>query len=184
VWLPEGWSAVGVVHTVRLGILLIVPVAIVYAAWTGGWAWIVSRGPALHVERDRIVDQTHSMFRLRVQNSGDDILEPNATLESVRTSDGRPYRDDAQLPGLLEWTHLPQGTRPALSRHESATCAIAYVAANGVAFAIEHYRLDVLEDCTCDIRITVPGTRKQVLRQFRISHDDAAPLKWRCETLE
>ena len=86
-WLPD--AAQGGAYQWTVGWLGAVAVAAIYALWAGGIAWVRSRGPRLRVGEMLIPDGETDMFRLSVENCGEGILEPRATLLWVER-DGAP----------------------------------------------------------------------------------------------
>jgi hypothetical protein len=167
---PLGWTVVGVL-------------AVLYAVFKAGDAWVRSRGPVLFATCELIEDLDHQMFRLLVSNHGEGELTPQATMRWV-TVDGQPrFRGAGPFP--LEWLHLEGAERPRLSHNEEITLAIAYMSGREIAFAgAFRYRPRILDNevrttVRFCFRIIVPGSKQYVERVFGLYPDPARPLRYR-----
>ena len=172
------------------GTVLAACLAIVYAIFTAGLAWVRSRGPVLEVGTTLIADTEMEMFRLQVRNSGEGVLVPKATLLWIERN-GAPDHP-SWMPLELRWTHHPPRESPALSWNEAANVDICQFQQRGtwtevVVFMgdmqVPHVALRPLQrDYSVvgfGVRVTIPGTRKFTERAFSLEPDQTSPLGFR-----
>ncbi len=165
-----------------LGWTILAPVGLIYVAWSGGAAWVRSRGPRLWVAKELLSDLDHEMFRLLVANRGEGVLMPQAAMRWVKVN-GEP-RFAGVGPFPLEWLHLDRDERPRLAHGDEITLALAYASGRNVAFAGSFRYRPTIDDTEvrsaieCCVRVSVPETRQFEERIIRLSPAPGLPLRY------
>lgn len=187
-WVPA-WGFVisrnWTVGWVALGLL-----ALGYLLWTGGIAWVRSRGPKLAVADLLVTDTEFDLFRLPVRNSGDGVMIPTATLLWIECDGSLDH--EATLPLPMRWMHVVVPNSPHLSWNQQGSVDLVRIAEIGkvtekLIFTGQFFEAHVLlqpgqqniRRVVFCVRIDVPGTRKRAERVFSFERDYAQPLTLR-----
>jgi hypothetical protein len=188
VWVPA-WGFV-VSRTWTVGWVALGLLALGYLLWTGGIAWVRSRGARLEVADALVTDTEFDLFRLPVRNSGDGVMIPTATLLWIEGDGGLDH--EATLPLPMRWMHVVVPNSPHLSWNQQGSVDLVKVAEIGkvtekLVFTGQFFEAHVLlqpaqqrmKRVVFCARIDVPGTRQRAERVFTFERDHSHPLTLR-----